>query len=115
MSTAFYVLLFNFTGGHGSMYLSPSSKKSCGPTRFLYRGRPSLVQVQLNFLLILSREIEPPSNIWLTILKMKNCNIFSDGGEVSIDWADDERTKNLPSDAPILAILHTITGAPILK
>ena len=35
---------------------------------------------------------------------------FPDGGEISIDWADDTMSRNLPEDAPILAILHTITG-----
>ena len=32
-------------------------------------------------------------------------------GEVSLDWANDEISKNLPNDAPILGILHTITGS----
>ena len=32
-------------------------------------------------------------------------------GEISIDWADDEITKNLADDAPIVGILHTITGS----
>ena len=32
-------------------------------------------------------------------------------GEVSIDWADDEISKNLPIEAPVLGILHTITGS----
>jgi len=63
----------------------------------------------------------PWINVLVTIIKEKLWSnkiplqrqtiICSDGGEVSIDWADDERTKNLPSDAPILAILHTITGS----
>ena len=35
---------------------------------------------------------------------------FTDGGEISIDWADDPMSRKLPEDAPILAILHTITG-----
>ena len=34
-----------------------------------------------------------------------------DVGEISLDWADDEVTKNLPKDAPILGILHSITGS----
>ena len=33
-----------------------------------------------------------------------------DGGEVSVDWADDAVTRALPPDAPILGILHTIAG-----
>lgn len=37
--------------------------------------------------------------------------ICPDGGEVSIDWADDEISKNLPIEAPVLGILHTITGS----
>ena len=32
-------------------------------------------------------------------------------GEISIDWADDEISKNLPIEAPVLGILHTITGS----
>ena len=37
--------------------------------------------------------------------------ICPDGGEVSLDWANDEISKNLPKDAPIIGILHTITGS----
>ena len=37
--------------------------------------------------------------------------IQPDGGEVSVDYADDEVTRALPADAPILGILHTITGS----
>lgn len=33
-----------------------------------------------------------------------------DGGVVSIDWTEDPVTRNLPSDAPIVVFLHTITG-----
>lgn len=33
-----------------------------------------------------------------------------DGGEVSVDWADDDVTRTLPAHAPVLGILHTITG-----
>jgi len=33
-----------------------------------------------------------------------------DGGEISIDWMDDEATRALPETAPILVVLHTITG-----
>ena len=32
-------------------------------------------------------------------------------GEVSLDWADDEVTRNLPQNAPIIGILHTISGS----
>ena len=32
-------------------------------------------------------------------------------GEISLDWANDEISKNLPNDAPVLGILHTITGS----
>jgi len=34
-----------------------------------------------------------------------------DGGQVSVDYADDEVSKSLPPDAPVLGILHTITGS----
>ena len=37
--------------------------------------------------------------------------ICPDGGEVSLDWANDKISKNLPKDAPIIGILHTITGS----
>ena len=32
-------------------------------------------------------------------------------GEISLDWADSDVTKSLSEDAPILGILHTITGS----
>ena len=34
-----------------------------------------------------------------------------DGGLVSVDYAMDEVTQSLPSDAPVLGILHTISGS----
>jgi len=37
--------------------------------------------------------------------------ICPDGGEISIDWADDDITRALPDSAPVLGILHTITGS----
>jgi len=37
--------------------------------------------------------------------------ICPDGGEISLDWADDDITKKLPESAPVLGILHTITGS----
>lgn len=37
--------------------------------------------------------------------------ICPDGGEISLDWANDEISKNLPQDAPVIGILHTITGS----
>jgi len=37
--------------------------------------------------------------------------IRPDGGEVSVDYADDESTRALAADAPVLGILHTITGS----
>ena len=37
--------------------------------------------------------------------------ICPDGGEISIDWANDEVTRSLPQDAPVLGLLHTITGS----
>ena len=33
-----------------------------------------------------------------------------DGGLVSLDWADDEVTRKLPVDAPVMGILHTVCG-----
>ena len=36
--------------------------------------------------------------------------ICPDGGEISLDWANDDITKNLPEEAPVIGILHTITG-----
>jgi len=60
-------------------------------------------------------------NVAVTIIKEKllansiplkrETIICPDGGEISIDWADDTMSRNLPEDAPILAILHTITGS----
>ena len=32
-------------------------------------------------------------------------------GEISLDWANDDISKHLPNDAPVLGILHTITGS----
>jgi len=34
-----------------------------------------------------------------------------DGGEISLDWANDDETKGLPDSAPVIGILHTITGS----
>ena len=33
-----------------------------------------------------------------------------DGGMVSIDWADDDVTRKLPSNAPIMIGVHTVFG-----
>ena len=30
---------------------------------------------------------------------------------LSIDWMDDEATRALPEDAPVLIVLHTVTGS----
>ena len=35
----------------------------------------------------------------------------ADGGIVSVDWANDKETQKLPFDAPIIGILHTLTGS----
>ena len=50
-------------------------------------------------------------NWWQPRLQMKRETIICpDGGEVSLDWADDSMTRMLPPDAPVVGILHTITG-----
>jgi predicted alpha/beta-fold hydrolase len=34
-----------------------------------------------------------------------------DGGTTALDWGDDDHSKALPKDAPILVLFHTITGS----
>lgn len=34
-----------------------------------------------------------------------------DNGTISIEWMDDPVTRSLPDDAPVLCVLHTITGS----
>jgi len=34
-----------------------------------------------------------------------------DGALLSIDWTDDDATRALPADAPIMIVLHTVTGS----
>ena len=41
----------------------------------------------------------------------RQCVDRPDGGRVAIDWSDDEVTRQLPRDAPIVCILHTVTGS----
>merc|ERR1719419_215544 len=63
----------------------------------------------------------PWLNVMVTLIKerlwsdkiplQRQAILCPDGGEISIDWADDPNSRNLPPDAPILAILHTITGS----
>jgi len=67
----------------------------------------------------------PWLNVFATMIKHRICSLFwpmsmkreniiaADGGLVSIDWADDPATRSLPSTAPILAILHPLTGDSI--
>jgi len=44
-------------------------------------------------------------------LKFTTDNIdLPDGGYVSIDWLKDDSQDSLPEDAPLLLVLHTITG-----
>ena len=57
-----------------------------------------------------SKGLESNSCIYIdfdTYVYLKKINL----GEISIDWADDEISKNLPIEAPVLGILHTITGS----
>ena len=56
------------------------------------------------FVMMFKKWLEP-------VMKVKRETIICpDGGEISIDWADDPVTQQLGVNAPVLGILHTITG-----